>query len=59
MYHHVANESVESGGADICSGLLVAPSEGSSAGGRFLLLQEKGGGLALKRDRLMFVMRGE
>lgn len=58
MYHHVANESLESGGVDICSSFLVPPSEGSSVGGRFLLLQEKGGGLDLKYDRLMFVMRG-
>lgn len=47
MYHHVANESVESVGVDICSGCLVRPLEGSSVGGRFLLLQEKGGGLTL------------
>lgn len=60
MYHHVANESLESGGVDICSGFLVPPSEGSSVGGRFLLLQEKGGGLDLTCDRLVFVMvRGE
>lgn len=59
MYHHVANESVESEGVDICSGFLVPPSEGSSVGGRFFLLQEEGGDLDLKCDRLVFVMRGE
>lgn len=59
MYHHVANESVESGGVDICSGFLVPPLGGSSVGGRFLSLQERGGGLDLKCNRLVFVMKGE
>lgn len=54
-----SNESVESEGVDICSGFLVPPSEGSSVGGRFFLLQEEGGDLDLKCDRLVFVMRGE
>jgi len=59
MYHHVANESVESVGVDICSGCSVRPLESSSVGGRFLLLQEKGGGLDLKCNRFVFVMKGE
>lgn len=59
MYHHVANESVESGGVGICSGFLVPPSEFSSVGGLVPLLQEKGGGLDLKCDRLVCVTRGE
>lgn len=59
MYHRVANESVESGGVGICSGFLVPPSEFSSVGDLVPLLQEKGGGLDLKCDRLVFVTRGE
>lgn len=59
MYHYVANESVESGGVGICSGFLVPPSGVSSVGGLVPSLQEKGGGLDLKCDRLVFVMRGE
>lgn len=37
----------------------VRPLESSSVGGRFLLLQEKGGGLDLKCNRFVFVMKGE
>lgn len=59
MYHHVANECVESGGVDICGGFLAAPSEGSSVGGQCLLLREKGGDLDLKCERFVFVMSGE
>lgn len=38
---------------------LVPPLGGSSVGGRFLFLQERGGGLDLKCNRLVFVMKGE